>query len=209
MMDKAIRLTVRSPEPIPASVAVSAIIPLSEREAEPHGLLGSLPRDFEIILARGGTRASCMNKAAGTARGRHLWFIHADTVLSPEAVPALLRCIAKQPGGLIYFSLRFDGGGLMRVTELGVGFRSRFLGIPFGDQALCLPAATFRSLGGFDETTACGEDHFLVRQAYRAGVPVVPAGASVVTSARKYRQNGWLKTTWTHLRLTVRQALRM
>ncbi len=205
-MGEAIRLTVRPAEAAPASVVVSAIIPLSESEAEPDDLLASLPRDFEIILARGGTRASCMNLAAGTARGRYLWFIHADTVLSAEAVPALLHCIAKEPGGLVYFNLRFDFGGLMRLTELGVWFRSRCLGLPFGDQALCLPAATFRALGGFDEAAISGEDHLLVRKAHGAGVPVSPAGASLVTSARKYRRNGWLRTTWTHLRLTVRQS---
>jgi GT2 family glycosyltransferase len=115
----------------------------------------------------------------------------------------------KQPNAALhYFDLRFDDRGLMRITELGVWFRSRILGIPFGDQALCLPAEAFRSLGGYDETVDQGEDHRLVRRARQAGLPLRPVGVAVFTSARKYRRQGWLRTTVRHLWLTARESLR-
>ncbi|MCZ8373858.1 MAG: hypothetical protein O9342_00665 [Beijerinckiaceae bacterium] len=186
--------------------AVSVIIPLATGEVRPVWLLESLPQDFEIILARGGTRASSMNRAAEMASGRHFWFVHADTILSSDAVEALQACL-KNGEALSYFDLRFDGGFLMRLTELGVHFRSRCLGIPFGDQALCLSRQAFTRLGGYDERTPTGEDHLLVRKAHRLGLPVRPVGATIQTSARKYAQNGWFRTTWHHLRLTVSQAL--
>lgn len=207
-MGDGIKLDVRPPEASGDETLVSAIIPLSIREAEPGALLATLPRTFEIILARGGTRASSMNAAALAARGRHLWFVHADTAVTPDAVEALLAQLNRESDALRYFDLRFDGGALMRLTELGVWFRSRALGIPFGDQALCLPAHWFKALGGYAEAAAHGEDHLLVRQARRAGLPVHPVGKTVLTSARKYRSNGWFRTTLTHWRLTLQQALR-
>lgn len=207
-MRDAVTLDVRSPESSPDGVLVSVVIPLAEHEAVPEALLATLPKTFEIILARGGTRASSMNHAASIARGRHLWFVHADTTLGADAVPKLLERLQEQTAALRYFDLRFDGGALMRLTEGGVSFRSRVIGLPFGDQALCLPAATFHALGGYDETAANGEDHHLVRDARRAGLAIQPVGATITTSARKYRDKGWFRTTFMHLRLTLLQSLR-
>ncbi|KPF71410.1 hypothetical protein IP69_06690 [Bosea sp. AAP35] len=207
-MRDAVTLDVRPPETSPDGALVSVIIPLAEHEAVPETLLAMLPKTFEIVLARGGTRASSMNHAASIARGRHLWFVHADTTLGADAVPKLLERLQEQRAAVRYFDLRFDGGALMRLTERGVSFRSRVIGLPFGDQALCLPAAMFRALGGYDETAAHGEDHQLVRDARRAGLKVQAVGATVTTSARKYRDKGWFRTTFMHLRLTLLQSLR-
>ncbi|WP_284180063.1 glycosyltransferase [Rhabdaerophilum sp. SD176] len=186
--------------------ALSVIIPLATGEVRPVRLLDSLPPSFEIILARGGTRASSMNRAAAMASGKYLWFVHADTILSSDAIEALQACLQKAEA-IYYFDLRFDGSPLMRLTELGVHFRSRCFGIPFGDQALCLSHEAFMRLGGYDERTSTGEDHLLIQKAHRLGMPVRPVGVTVLTSARKYARNGWFRTTWHHLRLTFRQAL--
>jgi hypothetical protein len=189
-------------------VAVTVVIPLAPRDAEPVALIAMLPDSFEVILARGGTRASSMNQAAAVAAGRHLWFVHADTTLGADAAAALLARLQDERPAVLYFDLRFDGGALMRLTERGVGFRSRVLGLPFGDQALCLSSATFKALGGYDEQAAYGEDHLLVRRARRAGIPALPVGVTITTSSRKYRDHGWFRTTFLHWRLTLLQVLR-
>jgi hypothetical protein len=203
-----IKLEIRTPSVDQDKIAVSVIIPLAASEAEPEELLSLMPVAFEIILAHGGTRASSMNAAAVAATGRHLWFVHADTTLDANAVEALAASLQTQPGAVHYFDLRFDAGLLMWLTARGVSFRSRVFGLPFGDQALCLPAGAFRALGGYDENVTFGEDHLLVRKARRAGLPITPVGATVTTSARKYRDNGWLRTTLKHWRLTLSHSLR-
>jgi hypothetical protein len=207
-MDNTVKLEVRQPGSGVGQTPVSVIVPLAEHETLPNALLTMLPSSFEVILARQGTRASSMNQAASIATGRHLWFVHADTTFRADSVARLLDCLRAEGVALHYFDLQFDGGILMRLTELGVKFRSRVLDLPFGDQALCLPAATFRELGGYDESVAFGEDHLLVRKAWGAGIPVLPVGTSVMTSARKYRDNGWFRTTIKHWRLTLHHGLR-
>ncbi len=203
-LETAIELEIRRPG-LPETPIVTVIIPLAPGDTAPVRLLGLLPASFEVILARGGTRASSMNRAAASASGNHLWFIHADTVLSTDAIAAL-QAQLKEGEAIRYFDLRFDGGLLMRLTELGVFLRCRWFGIPFGDQALCLPRDTFTRLGGYDERMPLGEDHFLIRKAHRLGIPVRPVGATILTSARKYARDGWFRTTWQHLCLTFRQA---
>jgi hypothetical protein len=186
---------------------VSIVVPLAPGEPAPEALIRLLPAGFETIFASGGSRASSMNRAAHAARGAHLWFVHADTIFSEAEASALLEAVQEGARALWWFDLRFDGGWPMRITERGVAFRSRVLGLPFGDQALCLPAAAFRSLGGYDEAAPYGEDHLLVWSAHHAGLPVRPIGMAVTTSARKYRDRGWARTTAAHLVMTLLQAL--
>lgn len=155
-------------------------------------------------------RASQQNAGAAVAARDWLWFLHADAVLAPDTLPALARFIGADIDALGYFDLRFldDGPALMRLNALGAHLRSRWLGLPFGDQGLVLRRATFGRLGGFDTTLTCGEDHELVWRARHAGVPVQAIGAPLYTSARKYAQRGWWTTTAWHLRETWRQARR-
>jgi hypothetical protein len=185
--------------------ALSVVVPLAAHEPPPEGLIGSLPADMEVILARGGTRAEALNAGAAAARGAVLWFLHADTRLPEGAVEALGAAIRREPRALLFFDLAFDGPAVMALNATGARFRSRLLRLPFGDQALCLDAGLFRQLGGYPAVPR-GEDHLLVWRAHRAGVPVRPVGASVTTSSRRYRARGWARTTALHLALTLRQA---
>lgn len=161
-----------------------------------------------LVAARG--RAAQQNAGARAAERPWLWFLHADSRLAPTTLPALAGALRSRRDVLGYFDLRFaaDGPAAVHVNALGVWIRSRVLGLPFGDQGFFLRAATFTRLGGFDPTLPSGEDHALVWSAHRAGVPLVAAGAPLVTSARKYAEHGWLRTTARHVTLTLQQAWR-
>lgn len=153
-------------------------------------------------------RAVQQNAGADVVGGDWLWFLHADAQLANATLPALARFIVADHAALGYFDLRFlnDGPALMRFNAAGAWLRSRWLRMPFGDQGLCLPRTVFNALGGFDTATRSGEDHQLVWRARAAGVPVLPVGAPLYTSARRYAAAGWLATTGMHLAQTWRQA---
>jgi hypothetical protein len=218
------------------ALKLSVIIPVGPGEAAWPELLGdlaALPDDTEILLVaatgeapRGWSprphrlavparwleapagRARQQNAGAAVARGENLWFLHADSRLPTGTVSAAWNFAGRQALG--YGSLRFaaDGPRLARLNALGAGLRSRWLGLPFGDQGFLLPRELFISLGGFDESLAAGEDHALVWKARRAGVPLAPLGAPVISSARRYAEHGWLRTSLRHARLTIAQARR-
>ncbi|WP_345293784.1 glycosyltransferase family 2 protein [Luteimonas vadosa] len=155
-------------------------------------------------------RARQQNAGASAATRDWLWFVHADTRLAPDALPALRDWLAQAPAALGWFRLRFadDGPPAMRWNARGANWRARVLGLPFGDQGLLLPRAAFLALGGFNPALDSGEDHALVWAARRAGLPLRAIDADLLTSARKYAMHGWLPTTLHHLRLTVAQAWR-
>lgn len=196
----------RRPAATASKPAFSVILPLAAEELVPEALIALLPPDMEVILARGGSRAESLNAGAAVATGDHLWFVHADTQLTPGAITALQAAAAQAPEALLFFDVGFDGPAIMGLNGAGVRLRSHLLRLPFGDQALCLDADLFHRLGGYPAVPR-GEDHLLVWRAHRAGVPVRPVGAHVTTSSRRYARSGWARTTATHLVLTVRQAL--
>jgi len=210
-----------------AGTTLSIILPLGPGEPAGAELIADLlplPAGCELIVAGVGQeaqrhsregvlcldcppgRARQLNAGAEAASGDWLCFLHADSRLPPGSRQRLLEATGED-NALRYFDLRFhDGPIAMRLNELGAFVRSRWLGLPFGDQGLCLPRPWFKCLGGFDETLHCGEDHALVWAARRAGLSLKPLRAPILTSARKYAERGWLRTTLLHLRLTSSQA---
>jgi hypothetical protein len=201
------------------------IVPLAPGEAAWLGLLESIPASFELLASGperpAGLPSRCqwvdaplgrarqMNEAARRAGGRHLWFLHADTRLGPRSVEALERSLRAAPDALHWFDLEFlpDGPPWMRLNAWGAGFRSRVLGMPFGDQGLCVLKARFLELGGFPEGAAYGEDHLFVWRARARGVRLNRVGAPLRTSARRYRERGWLRATAWTMAATARQAV--
>ncbi len=89
----------------------------------------------------------------------------------------------------------------------GALFRSRALGVPFGDQGFCIKKTIFNKLGGFPEGLPYGEDHVFVWRARQQGIDLQPLGVKLYTSARKYKKHGWLKTTILTQYLWIKQAL--
>ncbi len=179
------------------------------------------PPEFDLLMAeirpRGKIRwiishpgrAHQMNLGVELSDRSFLWFLHADSRVSCDAVAALERSLDSHPQAIHFFDLDFqsDGPRLAQWNARGVRFRSRCLGLPFGDQGLCLSRELFCQLGRFNEQAAYGEDHLLIWAARRARVAILPVGASIATSARKYASHGWLATTALHAWRTWRQAL--
>ena len=64
----------------------------------------------------------------------------------------------------------------------------------------------FLKLGGLKEKLAFGEDHDFIWRARISGMGIVNTGGQIFTSARKYMQRGWSRTTLKHLALTFIQA---
>lgn len=190
---------------------ISIIIPVGPGEKALPELLSDLEfvkQEAEIIIINGAARARQLNEGARKATRDYIWFLHADSRLTPKTIHALLRSLEKNPEALHYFNLRFlsDGPPLMFLNEIGCWIRSRILGVPFGDQGFCLSKKNFGRIGSFPEDVACGEDHLFVWRARQKGIRLRCTGAVLKTSARRYADTGWAKLTWTYAHRWTRQA---
>ena len=169
---------------------VSAVNPADWRSAP----------DLEWVLGPAG-RGQQMNRAAARAEGSEwLWFLHADSRPCPRVLPAVLTLCRSSDECLGWFRLAYatDGPRLTRLNAVAANLRSRWLKLPYGDQGLILPRRWFMRLGGFHEALVRGEDLDLVVRAQRAGLELRALDGYVTTSARRYADQGWLKTTWRH-----------
>ncbi len=148
--------------------------------ARSHGArLVQSPRGRGIQLAAG----------AAAARGDWLLFLHADTRLAPGWRQAAERHSATSPDKAACFRFRLDARERRaRLVEAGVALRVRALGLPYGDQGLLLSRRLYDEVGGYRPLPLM-EDVDLVR---RLG-PIERLAVEAVTSAERWRRDGWLR----------------
>ena len=162
---------------------------------------GSSDESAEVAQSRGVKvlhsppgRARQMNAGAEVAEGRFLLFLHADTRL-PEGFDGHVRQILTGSGVAAgAFQLQIDApSARLRLIEKAATWRSRYLQMPYGDQAIFLRKELFREMGGFPDLPIM-EDFQLIRRLQGEG-RIVIASAAVVTSARRWKKLGALRTT--------------
>jgi hypothetical protein len=89
------------------------------------------------------------------------------------------------------FSFKLDDTGLApRLIERGVDFRTRVLGLPYGDQGLLIPRVLYDEIGGFAHLPLM-EDVDIVRRLGRKRITVL--GALARTSAERYQRDGYVR----------------
>lgn len=165
---------------------------------------GSTDDTASIAAANGATvlssppgRARQMNTGAAAASGAVLLFLHADTWPPEDCVRLAAQSIGKNGtiAGAFTFGLKepMRGG---RLVEWLTNARCRWAHSPYGDQGLFLRRELFDALGGFPDWPVL-EDVELLRRLKRHG-RVVTLPPRALTSARRWRQGGLLRTFARH-----------
>ncbi len=151
-------------------------------------------------------RAVQMNAGAAAARGKWLIFLHADSTLPADWLDAIRAANGREDvvGGAFRFVLD-SRDWRARVIEAGVRLRVALFGMAYGDQALFVRGAVFTRLGGYRDWPLM-EDVDLVRRLTRAG-RLLHARSAVVTSARRWERDGWLRRTSSNVALLTRFLL--
>ncbi|MEL6620663.1 MAG: TIGR04283 family arsenosugar biosynthesis glycosyltransferase [Pseudomonadota bacterium] len=137
------------------------------------------------IVTGAPSRGGQLQRGCAAARGEWLLILHADTQLAPGWSDAVRVHLGQGKAG--YFHLSFDRGG--RVVACWANLRSRLFGLPYGDQGLLVPRRLYNRVGGYPDIPLM-EDVALAR-ALRGQLK--PLDAVAVTSADKYRRQGWLR----------------
>jgi len=192
---------------------VSVIVPiLDEERILPQALrrLGELRGVDEVIVVDGGSRdrgpeiaatwagvtllraergrSLQANAGARRAIGEVLLFLHVDVALPADAIAWVnwaLRDAAVVAGAFRTWT-EADGetrpfwAPLLHLADM----RSRYSGLPYGDQAIFVRAEVFHAVGGFPEVPLM-EDLELSRRLRRAG-QIVTVPASVRVSGRRF-----------------------
>lgn len=132
-------------------------------------------------------RAAQMNKGASLATGEILYFLHADSIPPQNFTTQIL---AARENGVVSgcFRLAFDyDHWFLNANSWFTRFDINAL--RFGDQSLFVLKDIFQNSGGFREDLLMMEDQEIIHRIKKQGRFKV-MNSSVVTSARKYSDNG-------------------
>ncbi|WP_395056722.1 TIGR04283 family arsenosugar biosynthesis glycosyltransferase [Polaromonas sp.] len=201
-----------------AAPALSIVMPVLNEadglDAVLQALAPLLAQGAELIVADGGSldgtvvhaqaaaarvvhaprgRALQMNAGAQHASGDVLLFLHADTLLPPDASTLMIRALASGAQVWGRFDVKIFGQPpLLRVVAAFMNLRSRWTGIATGDQAMFMTRAAFAAVGGFPVQPLM-EDIEMSARLRRLSRPAC-LRAKVLTSGRRWETRGTWRT---------------
>jgi hypothetical protein len=139
-------------------------------------------------------------------------FLHADTAPAPgwerEASLFMERVDSgARPAAAAAFRFALDDNGVRpRVLEGLVALRCAALRVPYGDQGLLIPKRLYEEIGGYRPLPLM-EDVDLVRRLGRRRI--VMLGARAVTSAERFRREGYARRSARNLICLMLYTLRV
>jgi rSAM/selenodomain-associated transferase 2 len=143
-----------------------------------------------------------ISKGVDKSRGDWILILHADTSLSPDWSVEFLQKIDKNFS--YYFKLKFKSKSLFaRTLEYWAQIRSKFLGLPYGDQGLLIHRDLLDAVGGFPKNRIL-EDVIL---AGKLKGKIRSLDLLAFTSAEKYRKNGWLRQSLINFYILVQYLI--
>ncbi|MDJ0942606.1 MAG: glycosyl transferase family 2 [Kiloniellales bacterium] len=143
------------------------------------------------VIAAAAGRGQQLAAGAQACDAPWLLFLHADTRLGAGWAAQAKAFVSGTPGGerAAAFRLAFDAShGAARFIAALANWRSRRLGLPYGDQGLLISRKLYEEVGGFRPLVLM-EDVDLVRRIGRRRLIILEGRA--VTSADRYRRDGW------------------
>jgi rSAM/selenodomain-associated transferase 2 len=203
---------------------ISVIIPALNEADQILACVNSVERqsgDFEIIVVDGGSgdntielvrphacvigsergRARQMNEGARQASGEVLLFLHADSILHPDALAQLRATLRDDSIGGGTFTLAFD---TYRFWLRFYAFFTQFqwLYLHYGDQGIYARCSVFERLRGFADIPLMEDIDFLRRLqgfSQRAVIRHHP----VTTSARRFVKHGLVRQELLNIVLVI------
>ena len=158
-----------------------------------------------IVIESEPSRGKQLRLGAQRASGDVVLFLHADTWLPENAGVVIAETLARPlvvAGG---FYKRFRDGGAWPGSRLRCWLLWALTNRLFGDQAIFVKRDVLEKCGGVPDVPLMEEFELCKTIASHGRIALAPA--TVLTSARKFREEGMLRTYWRMARCTLRYWL--
>ena len=206
-----------------SGVDLSVIVPTFNEEVELPGLLRVLREaqlrftgTSEIIIADGGStdrtlvdlpqadavrivssvksRALQLNAGAALARGRVLYFVHADARPPLNCLQQVAHAVS---AGAVLGGYRFSFDSPRALLALNSYFtRFNLTSVRGGDQTIFVRRQAFEAVGGYCEDMCIMEEYELIRALQERGIAYTLLSGDTLVSDRKYLGRSWLRVQY-------------
>ena len=181
---------------IDTSEIIVALSPESNFDPRAEGDLG-----VRFLQCAKKGRATQMNEASKLAKGEILVFLHAD-VKPPKSFLHDIQRTIKDGHDAGFFSYKFDKENFfLKINASFTGKDSIFTG--GGDQCLFIRKEVFENLGRFSEEQVLMEDFEFFKRMKKRKVPYTIVQNDLIVSARKYKNNSYVRVNLSNLLLVT------
>ena len=154
-------------------------------------MAGTRMVDRVIHASKG--RAAQMNAGATIATGDTLLFLHADSILPPDADQLIFNGLQSTSRVWGRFDVTIKGAHFfLPVIAWFMNHRSRLTAIATGDQGLFMTVDAFKSAGGFANMPLM-EDVAMCATLKKIGAPICLT-QKIATSGRRWEKHGVWRT---------------
>ena len=181
----------------------------------------------EVVIVDGGSRDATLDIAEGfgaktvtappgrgaqlaagarAAKGKWLFFLHADTVMEEGWADEAAAHMRDAPGSAAVFTLAFnEKKSAAKFVSTGAMLRTRLFKLPYGDQGLLISRALYDEVRGYRDLPLF-EDVDLVKRIVKAGGrgALKILSSTATTSAERYERLGYARCVFRNLWLLAR-----
>ena len=196
---------------------ISVIIPTLNEEKELPQTLAQLDRikKLEVIVVDGGSEDSTvnvvrahgrqvllsprgrgvqLNYGARVSSGEVLLFLHGDTRLPDKFDDLIHKTIKRENCAAGAFSLKIDNPRTsLAIVAYCANLRSKYLQMPYGDQAIFTSRSIYSKTGGYAEVPIM-EDYIFMQNIRKYG-KIFILDEAAITSSRRWQNLGVIRTT--------------
>ena len=194
------------PETLKRAQAISEVREIIVVDAGSTDATRAIAREHNCtVIESEPSRGKQLRLGAHRASGEVVLFLHADTWLPENAGTVIGETLARPlvvAGG---FYKRFRDGGALPGSRLRCWLLWALTNRLFGDQAIFVKRDVLEQCGGVPDVPLMEEFELCKTIASHGRIALAPA--TVLTSARKFREEGMLRTYWRMARCTFRYWL--
>jgi rSAM/selenodomain-associated transferase 2 len=190
----------RTLERVQAALAPASVIVVDGGSTDETGAIATRA-GADVISAPRGRGVQCH---AGAMRATSEWllFLHADTLLPPDA-HSVFQAFAGNPVAHIgTFRIQFADGGKILNTLAWAACRSDSVFTRFGDQGVLVRRSFYEAIGGFPPWPLFEDVALFQRARKLSRVHWLPA--RVITSARRFKERGLFRQRLLNAELMLR-----
>lgn len=162
---------------------------------------GKFPAPLDLLSYPKG-RSAQMNTGAAAAQGEILLFLHADCMIPPDSLTAIIQAceVPGVCGGAFTHSFG-DAGPFHGLTRDVINMLAKYLMIFFGDFGIFVKRDVFFRVGGFEIIPFC-EDLEFCRSVRRSG-RMVQIERVIMSSPRRFERIGRMKLSAVYILATL------